>query len=298
MTPPGMTPPGMTPPGMTPPLAAAVVDAFTSRPFGGNPAAVVLLDQPAAGPVERDDGWRHAVATEFGLPMTAFLTPREDATWGLRWFNATSEVRLCGHATLASAHWLWETGRVQAPRVTFRTLSGDLGATRDGAGRVVLDLPLRPVLAVQPPPALDEALGGATVEWFGMTAGSDPLDRMAFAVIDLEHLLKLIPDLQAVIALGVGGLLVSARPESVDERFTGVDVVSRFFAPAIGVPEDPVTGSAHCSVADYWATELGREVLRCRQASARGGELVVTRTGSRALVAGHAVTMWDVSIRQ
>jgi predicted PhzF superfamily epimerase YddE/YHI9 len=290
-------------------LTAAVVDAFTSRPFAGNPAAVVLLpgESPAAAGggstpppwgQEGDDTWFLAVAAEFNLSETAFLRPREDGSWGLRWFTPTSEVQLCGHATLASAHWLWERGLVaaEAGRITFRTRSGDLGAGRDGEGRVVVDLPLQPVVDRAEVAGLDAVLG-VPHEWVGTTPGARPRDRNGLAVVSATDLIALAPDLGALAGLELGGLIVTARPDPADPEFDGVDVLSRYFAPAFGIPEDPVTGSAHCTLADHWATELGRELLRCRQMSARRGDLVVSRAGGRALVGGHAVTVSDVTLR-
>lgn len=303
---------------MTNGLQAGVVDAFTSRRFSGNPAAVVLLPGETVGARDGDatghaadgdvgevdpydDEWHRAVAAEFALAETAFLRPRDDGSWRLRWFTPTTEVDLCGHATLASAHWLWERdlapdGAGGAPRLTFRTRSGDLGASRDGEGRIVLDLPLRPVVDPSVLPGLDTVLG-VEHTWIGSTAGNGSADRNGLAVVSAGDLLSLRPDLAALARLPLGGLIVSARPDPADEAYDGVDVLSRYFAPAVGIPEDPVTGSAHCTLADYWATELGCERLRCRQVSARGGDLLVTHAGSRALVAGQAVTVWDVTIR-
>jgi predicted PhzF superfamily epimerase YddE/YHI9 len=294
---------------MTVPLPGAVVDAFTSRPFAGNPAAVVLLpgetpaaDGAVAPPQEAfPDSWHQAVAAEFALAETAFLRPRADGSWSLRWFTPVTEVDLCGHATLASAHWLWERGLapdadVDPTQLTFRTRSGDLGATRDGEGRVVLDLPLRPVLDDAPIDGLDDVLD-VPFTWVGTAAGVSPEDRNGVALVAPEDLVALRPDLAALAALPLGGLVVTARPDLADRRFDGVDVLSRYFAPAVGVAEDHVTGSAHCTLVDFWADELGRELLRCRQVSPRGGDLLVTRAGSRALVAGHAVTVSDVALR-
>jgi predicted PhzF superfamily epimerase YddE/YHI9 len=290
---------------MTDALPAAVVDAFTSRPFAGNPAAVVLLpgETPAAGGADtHPDGWHQAVAAEFALAETAFVRPRDDGSWSLRWFTPRTEVDLCGHATIAAAHWLWERGLapdadVDPTQLTFRTRSGDLGATRDAEGRVVLDLPLRPVLDDSPVDGLDDVLG-IPYRWVGTAAGVSAERRNGVAVAEAADLLALAPDLAALAALPLGGLIVTALPDAADERFVGVDVVSRYFAPAVGVPEDHVTGSAHCTLVDLWAGELGREMLRCRQVSARGGDVLVTRAGGRALVAGHAVTVSDVSLRQ
>ena len=279
------------------PVEASVVDAFTSEPFRGNPAAVVLL--PAGG--ADDDGWMQRVAAEFNLSETAFVRPRDDGSWQLRWFTPATEVALCGHATLAAAHVLLErklapdTGE-GAPRMTFRTRSGDLGATTDGEGRVVLDFPLRPPTGREPVPGLDAVLG-VPHTFVGTTVESDPTEHNALVVVAPGVLLGTPPDLAALAALPLAGLIVSARPDPADAAFDGVDVISRYFAPAVGIPEDPVTGSAHCTLVDHWAAELGRERLRFRQVSARGGDLLVTRSGGRVLLAGHAVTAWDVTLR-
>jgi predicted PhzF superfamily epimerase YddE/YHI9 len=290
---------------MTDALPGAVVDAFTSSPFAGNPAAVVLLpgETPAAGGGAEPftDVWHQAVAAEFALAETAFVRPRDDGSWSLRWFTPVTEVDLCGHATIASAHWLWEQGLVpdvdvDPTKLTFRTRSGDVGATRDGEGRVVLDLPLRPIVDDSPLDGLDDVLG-VPYTWAGTAAGVSPEDRNGVAVVAPDDLLALAPDLTALAALPLGGLIVTARPGIADRRFDGVDVLSRYFAPAVGVPEDHVTGSAHCTLVDLWAPEIGREMLRCRQVSPRGGDVLVTRAGGRALVAGHAVTVSDVALR-
>ena len=279
------------------PIEGAVVDAFTAEALAGNPAAVVLL--PAGG--TDDEAWMHRVAAEFNLSETAFVRPRDDGSWQLRWRTPAVEVALCGHATLATAHVLLERGLVPdtgggAPRMTFRTRSGDLGATTDGEGRVVLDLPLRPATGHGAPAGLDAVLG-VPHELVGTTVESDPTEHNALVVVSPDDLLGLEPDLAALAALPLAGLIVSARPDPADAAFDGVDVISRYFAPAVGIPEDPVTGSAHCTLVDHWATLLGRERVRFRQVSARGGDLVVTRSGGRALISGHAVTVWDLTLR-
>jgi len=301
---------------MTGALPGAVVDAFTSQPFTGNPATVVLLpgETPAAGAgggsttstectpsTNNTDDWHRAVAAELGLAETAFLRPRDDG-WSLRWFTPAGEADLSAHATIAAAHWLWERGLapdvdVDPAQLTFRTRVGDVGATRDGEGRVVLDLPLRPILDDAPVDGVDDVLG-VPFAWAGAAAGPSPEDRNGVALVAPEDLLAMTPDLAALAALPLGGLLVTARPDLADRRFDGVDVLSRYLAPAAGVPEGHATGSAHCTLADLWTDEIGRELLRCREVSRRGGDVLVTRAGGRALVAGHAVTASDVTLRQ
>jgi PhzF family phenazine biosynthesis protein len=294
--------------GPTSRLLAGVVDAFTTRPHAGNPAAVVLV--PAAA--SPGDGWYQRIAAEFGLSETAFLRPRHDGSWDLRWFTPTVEVALCGHATLAAAHWLAEQGLVEQvgggrtgqdrhdrTPVVFRTRSGDLVALWDELGRVVLDLPLRPIADTSPLPGLAEALPGVTFDYVGATAGERPLDRNAVVVVDAETLQAMAPDLGRLSALPVGGLIATARaePPVQDSDQPPTDILCRYFAPACGISEDPVTGSAYCTLVDHWAPVLGRELIRARQMSARGGDVLVARRGDRALVAGHAVTVLDAVLR-
>jgi predicted PhzF superfamily epimerase YddE/YHI9 len=295
---------------MTGALPGAVVDAFTSQPFTGNPATVVLLpgETPAAGAgggstpnTNSTDDWHRAVAAELGLAETAFLRPRDDG-WSLRWFTPAGESDLSAHATVAAAHWLWEQGLapdvdVDPTQLTFRTRVGDVGATRDGEGRVVLDLPLRPILDDAPVDGLDDVLG-VPFTWAGAAAGPSPEARNGVVVVAPGDLLAMTPDLGALAALPLGGLVATARPDLADRRFDGVDVLSRYLAPAAGVPEGHATGSAHCTLADLWADEIGRDLLRCRQVSPRGGDAQVTRAAGRAMVAGHAVTTSDVALRQ
>jgi predicted PhzF superfamily epimerase YddE/YHI9 len=254
----------------------ALVDAFTREPFGGNPAGVVVLESPA------DERWMAAVAAEVRASETAFLHPDGDG-WQLRWFTPTVEVDLCGHATLAAAHTLWRRGAPSTP-LRFATRSGVLTATRGPDGSVVLDLPSWPIARTSPVPAsLDAALGGARHRYLGRTGGDQPND--VAEVDDESALLAVIPDLDAVLALGSTGLIVTAAGGD------GTDVVSRYFAPAVGIDEDPVTGSAHSTLAPLWAERLGRNRLSARQVSARGGELTLELRGDRVAVGGHAVTV-------
>jgi PhzF family phenazine biosynthesis protein len=258
--------------------AFAIVDAFTTdRAFSGNPAGVLLLDQFP------DTAWMQGVATELQQAETAFLAPDEGGAFLLRWFTPVAEVALCGHATLASAHWLWESGALRPEAVaTFTTRSGRLTAARED-GRVVLDFPAVPAKQVPSSPQLLAALAGAKPVWAGVTDNADPAERNLLAVLESEAAVReLSPDLGEVARLPVGGLIVTAR------RAGGV--VSRYFAPAYGIPEDPVTGSAHCTIAPYWRNELGT-TLAAEQASPRGGELtVVTTDTGRVLLGGKART--------
>ncbi|HLA64422.1 MAG TPA: PhzF family phenazine biosynthesis protein [Rhodothermales bacterium] len=258
------------------------IDAFADGPFTGNPAAVVLLDAAA------DAEWMQAVAQEMNLAETAFLygrdgEPGEEGVYGLRWFTPTVEVDLCGHATLAAAHALYEAGLLAPDAAArFDTASGRLTVRRAGAAGLTMDFPSTPPVAAAPPPLLAETLG-AWPQWMGTT----PFDL--FAVLDSETAVRgLAPDMAAVEALGAPrGLIVTARAD------VGVpyDFVSRFFAPAAGVPEDPVTGSAHCALAPYWAGRLSRTALVGFQASARGGRVSVRVAGDRVELTGRAVTV-------
>ncbi|MGK5111665.1 PhzF family phenazine biosynthesis protein [Geodermatophilus sp. CPCC 205506] len=258
--------------------AFAIVDAFTTEhPFSGNPAGVLLLDEFP------DPSWMQGVANELAQAETAFLAPGEAGALLLRWFTPVTEVALCGHATLASAHWLWESGVLQQEAVAFMTRSGRLTAVREH-DRIVLDFPAVPATQVTPSSDLRTALAGAVPVWAGVTDHPDAGERNMLAVLASEGAVRdLSPDLQAVVRLPVGGLIVTAR-----RRVGGV--VSRYFAPAYGIPEDPVTGSAHCTIGPYWCAELGT-TLSAEQASPRGGELtVVTTDAGRVLLAGQART--------
>jgi PhzF family phenazine biosynthesis protein len=249
------------------------VDAFTDRPFAGNPAAVCLLSGP------RDERWMQAVATEMNLSETAFVYP-EDRDWRLRWFTPAVEVDLCGHATLASAHVLWEQGVVDVGRnIAFRTRSGVLTASRRD-DLIELDFPLKPAAESAALEGLAEALGAAVVR-----AGRSQFDWLA-EVESEEVLRRLKPDWAKLAVLPVRGVIVTSGPSA-----NGNDFVSRFFAPAVGVPEDPVTGSAHCCLADWWGRRLGKTEMIGYQASARGGVVRVRVAGDRVSLGGRALTV-------
>lgn len=249
------------------------VDAFTDRAFAGNPAAVCVLDAP------RDERWMQDVAREMNLSETAFLLPEADA-FRLRWFSPTVEVDLCGHATLASAHVLWEDGRI-APdeEARFETRSGRLVARRE-AHRITMDFPSDPPHLTEPPAALMEALD---VRAFYVGRG-----RFDYLVeVESEDVVRrLRPGMSELERVTTRGVIVTAR--AADPRF---DFVSRFFAPAAGVPEDPVTGSAHCCLGPYWRDRLGKSELTGYQASARGGIVGVRCLDARVLLSGQAVTV-------
>jgi PhzF family phenazine biosynthesis protein len=249
------------------------VDAFTDRPFAGNPAAVCLLPAP------REEGWMQSVAREMNLSETAFLHPETDGGWRLRWFTPAIEVELCGHATLASAHVLWETGALAAGETArFHTLSGLLTAERSGEW-ITLDFPARRVEEAAPPPGLAEALGIEAPRFVGKSR-YDYLVEIASE----PEVRALDPDHRRLASLPVRGVIVTARADAGP-----FDFVSRFFAPGSGVDEDPVTGSAHCTLGPHWAERLGKDELLAFQASARGGVVKVRVAEERVKLGGQAV---------
>jgi PhzF family phenazine biosynthesis protein len=249
------------------------VDAFTDRPFAGNPAAICLLDD------ERDASWMQSVADEMNLSETAFVRPLDDG-YSLRWFTPTIEVPLCGHATLASAHVLFSTGSVPpTATIRFHTQSGVLTAKRSGE-LIELDFPATPPQETSPPPSLLTALGLESASYVGKTS----LDTY-LVVTEPDVLRSLAPDFRTLATIARGVIITAA---SDDNRF---DFLSRFFAPAAGIDEDPVTGSAHCALAPYWSERLSKEKLTGYQASKRGGTVYVQLKGDRVLLAGHAVTI-------
>jgi predicted PhzF superfamily epimerase YddE/YHI9 len=252
------------------------IDAFTSEPFAGNPAAVCLLED------ERSDAWLQAVAAEMNLSETAFLW-RDGPAWRLRWFTPAVEVPLCGHATLASAHLLFETGRAEGGAVRFRTKSGELSAARGESG-IELDFP-----ALRSEPALLPVAVAAAL-------GATPLAASRVARLNGDGYLVEVgserevrgarPDPRALLAAGAPSVILTTRSET-----PGFDFVSRYFAPGAGVDEDPVTGAAHCALAPYWAAKLGRADLVGFQASKRGGVVGVSARGDRVALRGQAVTV-------
>ncbi len=245
------------------------VDAFAERPFSGNPAAVCLLEGPA------EEGWMQALAAEMGISETAFLWP-EAGLLSLRWFTPTSEVDLCGHATVAAAHALRAAGRAaDGETISFTTRSGVLGARLDG-DLVELDLPAEQALEVPLPGALSGLAALASARGRG---------GLLVELADADAVRRVVIDLAALATVDVRALYVTA---AADE---GADYVLRVFAPAVGIDEDPVTGSAQCLLGPYWADRLGRTTLEAAQLSARGGRLTVTVRGERVTVAGRAFTV-------
>ena len=249
------------------------IDAFSRQPFGGNPAAVTLL------PAYPDDEWMQQVAAEMNLSETAFLRPRDDG-FDLRWFTPEVEVELCGHATLASAHFLWERGVIEpAAEIPFWTLSGRLAAKRSDEW-IELDFPAEGPEAVEAPPDLLPALG-VEAKWLGK-------NRFDY-LVELEsekEVREAAPDFGKLRQATTRGVMITSVATGAD-----FDFVSRFFAPAVGVDEDPVTGSAHCCLAPFWAERLGRSDLLGYQASRRGGVVRTRTAGDRVLLGGQAVTV-------
>jgi PhzF family phenazine biosynthesis protein len=251
------------------------IDAFTSEPFRGNPAAVCLLDG------ERDARWMQDVAAEMNLSETAFLLRRDDGDWSLRWFTPADEVALCGHATLASAHALWEEQLLGASETArFRTKSGLLTADRRG-DLIELDFPATPEERAAAPAGLLESLGVTEAVYVGRNE-FDYLVELA----NEELVRGLAPDHAKLRTIPARGVIVTSRASTA-----GFDFVSRWFGPAVGVDEDPVTGSSHCCLAPYWAARLGRNELTGWQASQRGGSVRVRLEGDRVKLGGHAVTV-------
>ncbi len=270
-------------------IRLSVVDSFTSKPFAGNPAAVCILDKP------KDDRWLQQVAAEMNLAETAFLVRRSDG-WDLRWMTPCVEVDLCGHATLASAHVLWAEGHAKpAEELRFQTRSGLLTATQKD-GLIWLDFPSTPPKQVPAPAGLAQMLG-AEPKWVGQT----PFDYFV-ELADEATVRKLSPDFTALARLGGRGVMVTARattsqsPKSAKSADSVFDFVSRFFGPAVGINEDPVTGSAHCALSPFWSARLGRAALTGYQASARGGTVYTILAGDRVKLGGKAVLVSKVEL--
>jgi len=256
------------------PIRIVQVDAFTNRPFAGNPAAVCVLTEP------KSEQWLRDVAREMNLSETAFLWPR-DGAFDLRWLTPAVEVDLCGHATVASAHVLWQDGHLpEGQQARFHTRSGLLTADHRGDW-IELNFPAKIAKEVPPPSGLLRALGVEQARFVGLNA----FDYLV-EIESEEAVRALAPDHSALRKFEVRGAIVTARASSPD-----FDFVSRFFAPGAGVDEDPVTGSAHTALGPYWADRLGKQSMIAYQASARGGVVRVEMAGDRVLLGGQAVTV-------
>lgn len=251
-----------------------LVDAFIDQPFSGNPAGVCILDS------EQPASWMQNVALEMNQAETAFVHRRDDGSWNLRWFTPQVEVDLCGHATLAAAHALWHEAGESAQVIQFHTRIGLLSATRMG-NEIQLDFPCDQPKTRELPADLLHFLGKPPV-WFGR--GRDDLLLVLENAAVVENF---VPDMSLISAITERGLIITAPGDAG----SGLDMVSRFFAPRVGIPEDPVTGSAHCLLAVYWGYRLGKTSLRARQASPRGGLLSLELQGERVLLSGSAKTM-------
>ncbi|MFI1400921.1 PhzF family phenazine biosynthesis protein [Streptomyces sp. NPDC020681] len=262
-----------------------IVDAFTDRPFTGNPAGVLLLDSDHFP----DDTWLQQVATEVHLSETAFAHPLPaggEADWALRWFTPAAEVRMCGHATLATAHVLRSTGAATGT-VRFAALCGILTSTAHEDGSITLDFPTSPLTAVQAPAGLDDVLGAKAVSVHD--TGAD-IGDLVVELADERTVRDLAPDFRGLVELADRGVIATAAAEDPSK---GYDFVSRGFFPRIGIDEDPVTGSAHTALAPFWSARLGRTELTGLQASARSGLVRTSLRAERTLLTGHAVTVID-----
>lgn len=248
------------------------VDAFADRPFSGNPAGICILN----GVVE--EGWMQNVARELNLPETAFVS-REGDGFRLRWFSPAAEVDLCGHATLAAAHALRERGMADAGALKFFTRSGILTVGFRG-GLIEMDFPSEPASWVELPSLIVKSMG-----IMPLYCGKNRMDYLVEAA-SAETVRTLNPDFRILQSLKTRGVIVTAASD-----MPGFDFISRFFAPALGIDEDPVTGSAHCCLGPYWAAKLGKNDLKGYQASNRGGTVDVGVRGERVLLSGRAVTV-------
>ncbi|GAA3397933.1 PhzF family phenazine biosynthesis protein [Streptomyces roseoviridis] len=264
-----------------------IVDAFTDRPFSGNPAGVLLLDSFP------EDAWLQKVAAEVNLSETAFahpLPPGGEADWALRWFTPTTEVDMCGHATLATAHVLHSEG-VATGTVRFAARCGVLLATAEPDGTITLDFPTSSLTPVPVPEGLAKALGAEPV------AVHDTAAHIGDLVVELEDettVRGLAPDFAALKVLSERGVIATARADRPDGAY---QFVSRGFFPAVGIDEDPVTGSAHTALAPYWAARFGRDELTGFQGGARTGIVRTRLRGERTHLNGHAVTVIDGELR-
>jgi PhzF family phenazine biosynthesis protein len=256
-----------------PALRYFVVDAFTDRPFSGNPAAVVPLSE------WKDDSWLQNVAMEMNLSETAFVVPEGDG-YRLRWFTPKVEVALCGHATLASAHALWSEDYAKIDgEIRFHTKSGLLKAAKNQS-LIELDFPTTPSSSDVPPPGLLEALGVTAKH-----VGRNQFDYL-IEVESEDVVRRMTPDFERLARIDVRGVIVTSRSSAPE-----YDFISRFFAPRAGVNEDPVTGSAHCCLGPYWQERLGKSQFVAFQASSRGGTVHVRVAGDRTYLGGQAVTV-------
>ncbi|MFH9836298.1 PhzF family phenazine biosynthesis protein [Streptomyces sp. NPDC017201] len=260
-----------------------IVDAFTDRPFAGNPAGVVILDSPAFPGADR----LQRIASEVNLSETAFahpLPPGREADWALRWFTPTTEVDLCGHATLATAHVLHTSGAASGT-VRHATRAGVLRTTAHDDGTLTLDFPTAPLSPVAAPPGLDDALGASPLS---LHDTGEHVGDLLVELADEATVRALEPDFRALVSCSRRGVVATAAAEDPARAY---DFVSRGFFPGVGIDEDPVTGSAHTALAPFWSARLGRDDLVGLQASARSGLVRTSLRGERTLLTGSAVTV-------
>ncbi len=254
------------------------VDAFTNDKFKGNPACVCVLPEGYAA----NEKWMQALAAEMNLSETAFVQAQADGKFSLRWFTPTTEVDLCGHATLATSHILWQEGLLEKNKAAlFDTLSGRLTVKLIGS-LMEMNFPIDSLKACKQPVGLEMALGAPTVATY--EAGLDLLVELESeaAVAELQ------PSIQQIAQIPVRCVIVTAQAH----KDSDVDFVSRVFGPQVGIDEDPVTGSAHCSLTPYWAEKLGKTKMKARQVSQRGGDISVELLDNRVNVSGEAVTIF------
>jgi PhzF family phenazine biosynthesis protein len=267
-----------------------VVDAFADGLFSGNPAAVCPLRSPAP------DTAMQALAGEMNLSETAFTWPEQDG-WHLRWFTPNTEVRLCGHATLATAHVLWQSGIVDhESEINFDTLSGRLQARQIETG-IEMDFPSEPASVVDDDEVLASIARALRTTEAPVAVGRNRMDLLV-ELLDEAAVRALGPDFSALMDLDARGVMVTSRAGAATAETLGVDFVSRFFAPAVGVPEDPVTGSAHCALGPWWADRLGRNRLKGVQVSQRGGIVGIVCNGDRVGLSGSATTVLTATLAE
>lgn len=256
-----------------------IVDAFTAKPFGGNPAAVVMLENAIS------DSYMQAIAQEFNLAETAFLLKITNQRWSLRWFTPTMEMDLCGHATLASAHTLWRELQNNEDQLAFETLSGDLFASRKGE-KIELNFPSIELKTIELEEKILDQLNLAPIACY--SSHHDLLLE-----VDNEKVIQQYqPDFSVIAQLQQRGLIITAKSKSK------IDFVSRFFAPKLGIPEDPVTGAIHCVLAPYWGEKLGKQSLVAKQLSKRGGELGLRLDTNKVFLAGDSITTMAGELRR
>ena len=262
------------------------VDSFTKVPFAGNPAAVCILDR------DMPDSWMQSLAAEMNLSETAFVRPAPgEDPYSLRWFTPATEVSICGHATLATAHILWSAGiHDRDSQIRFTTKSGELTASRTG-GLIEMVFPLRETEPVSEYPELSSALGVKPVSTHRYSGFDEGLYLLELATPD--EVTAVSPDFSKLLATDAGAVIVTSA-----FSIGGFDFVSRFFAPAFGIDEDPVTGSAHCYLAPFWASRLGKKKLTALQASARSGVVYCAPEGDRVILGGNAVTVFEAELSQ